>query len=476
MPAPDTSQHKIGVFALAMINVAAIVSLRNLPVMAEYGLGMIFYYGLSAFCFFIPTALVAAELATAWPDEGGVYLWVREALGERMGFLAIWMQAVNNVVWFPTVLSFVAGALAFAVNPQLADNRYYTLAVILGVFWAATFANFRGMKVSGLISSVGSIAGTLLPGAVIILVGAWWTAAGHASQTPLEFSALVPELDSIRQVVFLAGALVGLTGMEMSAVHALDVDNPRTDYPKAIFVSALIILALSVLGSMAVAVLVPVKSMSLDAGIMQAFQVAFQNAGLAWLTRIMAVLVALGAVAQVSTWIVGPTRGLLATGRNGSLPPLFQRENSAGMPVAIMYIQAGVVSLFALVFLLMPSVNSAYWVLTALTAQSYLVMYVLMFLAGIVLRIKRPDVERPYRIPGGMAGMVLVAGIGLATSVFCIVVGFVPPAGFAAGRTWAYVAIILGGLVLLMAPPFVMAALKKPSWIPAQGGDDTKEA
>ncbi|HDZ59359.1 MAG TPA: amino acid permease, partial [Actinobacteria bacterium] len=67
---------KLGIFTLAMINVAAVLSLRNLPSMAEYGYALIFYLTLASLCFFIPSALVSAELASGWPRKGGVYLWV----------------------------------------------------------------------------------------------------------------------------------------------------------------------------------------------------------------------------------------------------------------------------------------------------------------------------------------------------------------------------------------------------------------
>ena len=140
----------LGVFSLVMINVIAVDSLRSLPFSAEYGVSLIFYYILAAAAFFIPTALVSAELATGWPNKGGVYIWVREAFGDRWGFLVIWLQWIYNVVWYPTILSFVAGTLAYLINPHLADSKTYMLSVILITFWGATLLNMFGMKLSRL--------------------------------------------------------------------------------------------------------------------------------------------------------------------------------------------------------------------------------------------------------------------------------------------------------------------------------------
>lgn len=463
------NRRVLGVFTLCMINVAAILSLRNLPVMSEYGLGMIFYYALSALCFLVPVSLVSAELATTWPVSGGVYVWVREAMGERMGFLAIWAQTVNNLFFFPTMMAFIAGSLAYCVNPEYANNKLFTLVVLVVGFWGLTLVNLRGTKVSAFISSFGAMAGTIIPGGLLVLLGAYWLISGRPSATPLGFDQLIPKVSSLGQVVFLAGALVGMTGMEMSAVHAQDVKDPRRNYPLAILFSAVIVVGLSVLGSLAVALVIPRGAISLDAGIMEAFQFVAEILHLAWTIPILALLVAVGGVAKVSTWIAGPPKGLLATAHGGSLPPFFQKVNRQGMPVSILILQAVVVTIFGVLFLLAPTVNAAFWILTALTVQIYLVMYLLLFAAAIILRYKYPDIERPYRVPGGMPGIWIIGCVGLASSVFGFAIGFVQPAE----QTMNYGLFelcMVGGIVLMLVPPFIFHALRKPHWDPAVRG------
>ena len=140
----------IGWVSLAMINLAIIYSVRGLPLMAEEGFRAISFMAVSALFFLIPISLVTAELSSTWPPkgDGGVYIWVNEALGKRWAFLAIWLQWSENVIWFPTVLSFIAATLAYAFSPDLAENKVYTLVVVLVVYWGGTFANLRGMKTS----------------------------------------------------------------------------------------------------------------------------------------------------------------------------------------------------------------------------------------------------------------------------------------------------------------------------------------
>ena len=146
----------MSVMTMSLLTVAAVLSLRNLPSEAEYGYSVIFYITMAAICFFVPSALVSAELASSWPQDGGVYLWVKEAFGPKWGFVAVFMQWVENLPWFPAVLTFVASSIAYVVNPAWAQNRWFVLITIWIMLWLATFLNFRGMRLSAWLSSSGA--------------------------------------------------------------------------------------------------------------------------------------------------------------------------------------------------------------------------------------------------------------------------------------------------------------------------------
>ncbi|MES2272703.1 MAG: amino acid permease, partial [Chlamydiota bacterium] len=188
---------------IALMNVCAISNIKNFPLLAEYGLSVIVFLALSAVFFFIPVALVSAELASGWPDRG-VYTWVKEALGPRFGFLAIWLQWIENVIWYPTILSFIVSTFAYIFNPSLANNKTYVLISILVTFWSVTLINFLGMKISGWISTITALFGTILPIALIILMGAIWVFSGRPTQISFNWSAVIPDLASINQLVLLS--------------------------------------------------------------------------------------------------------------------------------------------------------------------------------------------------------------------------------------------------------------------------------
>lgn len=448
------------VFSLAMINIAAIISLRNLPFMAKVGFESIFFYLVAAFIFFIPSALVAAELATGFPSTGGIYTWVKESFGEKWGFLAIWLQWIENVIWYPTILSFAAGTFAYLFAPELASNKFYLLSMILIVYWGNTFLNFFGMKTSSFFSSIGAIAGTLIPACFIILLGCSWFLVGDYSHLHFSWSSLVPNMSHPQNVSFLVGVLLGFSGIEMSAVHAKDVENPQKNYPKAIFLSSLIIWIISVSGALSISIVVPSQQISLVTGVIQALETFFKVYQMPWATPILALLLIIGAMAMVSTWIVGPSKGLLESAKNGDIPNVFKKLNRYQMPVAIMLFQGLVVSLLSSIFLLMPNVSSSYWILTVLAAQLYLIMYLFMFSSGIRLRYKKPFKHREYCIPCGNLGMWVVAGVGFLGSLFAIVVGFFPPAQLETGSLLFYESFLMVGILLTLAMPLFVYSLK----------------
>ena len=258
--------------------------------------------------------------------------------------------------------------------------------------------------------------------------------------------------------------LVAVSGMELAAAHAREVKNPQRNYPRAILLATVVILAMFILGSLSIAIVVPREELSLMAGLMQAFTTLLGSFGLDWAVPAVAILITAGSIALVNTWVLGPLKGLLATAEHGSLPPLLTRVNRAGMPVSLLLCQAILTTVASMVFLFTPSINSSYWLLIALTAQSYLVMYVLMFAAAIRLRHSRPGVPRLFRVPGGRIGMVSVAGAGLIASLFAIIIGYVPPAEIDSGNIIGYELFLIIGLLVLALPPLVIHQFRRSTW------------
>jgi len=320
------------------------------------------------------------------------------------------------------------------------------------------------MKVSGRFTSIGTILGIIFPGVLLFVLGLAWIFSGQDFALTVDLEALIPDLGKVNNFVLLTGMFLFFAGMEVSGVHAMEVKNPTKDYPKAIFIAALIVTAIFLFGSLAIALIIPTSELSLTAGIMQTYLAVLNKFNLGWLVPIIALLAAPGMVVQVSSWIVGPSRGLLVTAQNGDLPPFFQKMNKNKMPVHIMIVQGILVSIIACVFMLMPSVSSSFWILTALAAILYLTVYIIMFAAAIKLKYSQPNTKRAYEVPGGKIGMWIIAGIGSLACLSAIFFGFFPPSQISTGSVGRYVGLLVIGYIVLGFIPFIVYAFRKKSW------------
>ena len=455
----------MSIFTLAMINVAAVVSLRGLPAEAEYGLSSIFYYVFAAVCFLIPVSLVSAEMATTYPEKGGVFRWVGEAFGPSFGFLAIFLQWLQNSIWFPTVLTFAAVSIAFMGPNQdfdtaLASNKMYTLCVVLGVYWLATFANFFGKKASGSISKWGTTIGTLIPGAILIILGFYYAISGGEIQMSIKEADLIPDLGNFDTLALAVSIFLFYAGMEMSSVHIKDIDEPQKNYPKAIFIASIITVSLFILGTLALGFIIPQKDINLTQSLLIGYNDLFAYIHMPWAGQVIAFLLAIGVFAGVSTWIAGPSTGLLEVGRGGYLPRWFQKINKHGMQTHILLLQATIVTILSVLFVLLPSVQAAYQILSAMTVGLYLVMYIAMFAAFIKLKHTRPNIKKPFVAPFGY----LFGLIGLFSCVLAFTLNFFPPTQIDVGSTSQWVSILIFGIAVGVLIPFAIYALRKSTW------------
>ncbi len=458
-----TAGH-LGVVTLTLMTTALFLTLRNMPMMAETGLQMVFFNLITVFAFLVPIALVSAELATAWP-KNGVFHWVEEAFGTRWGLVAVWLQWVQSLFGITSILSYVAASLAYAVDPHLAGSRDFIVIVVLAVYWTATAANLRGTRASGLISSVCLGAGVLLPSAVLIGLAGLYLGQGRPLRLDVAATATnwLPLVHPGNSLVLFLSFIFGVVGIEVSASHAREVRDVRRNYPIAVFSAAVLGFLITLLGGLAVAVVVPKSKLDLVSGSVQALQILLDTWHLAWLVPIAALLVALGAAGQVSTWVIGPVKGLWAAGCAGNLPPVLQEVNPSGVPRNLLVVQALAMSAVALVFLLAPAVDTAFLLLTSAAVILYCAMYLMLFAAAIRLRYSEPDAPRPYRIPGGRSwGLWLVAGMGFTTTLICLAIGLLPP-GEGIAET-VYAPAMLAVLVLMIVLPLLLFRWRRPAW------------
>src|SRR4051795_13204558 len=471
LPAPGSTEraatrakpkaiHYISWIALALMTTSSVASLRAAPTMAVYGLACIFLYIVPAIVFLLPTSLVSAELASGW--SGGVYNWVSQGVSKPMGFLAVWCQFAMTIFYYPSLLGFVASTLAYVINPALATSGVWTAIVIVVVYWTGVWVSSRGTAGVAGLASAGLIIGTLIPGVVLVFLGALFLGQGNTSAAPMDSSHLLPAWAGLSSLVLIVNNFLSYSGMEMNAVHVGSLKNPGKEFPKAMFLAMGLVLLIFILPALAISWVVPAKELSLTAGVMQAFDAVFANFGTQWLTPIVGIMLVMASLGGMLTWLAGPSKGLLLISRQeGYLPPFLQQLNKNGVQQNILVVQGLITTVIGLAYALIPDVSSAYWVFSVITTQVYLIMYLLMFVAAIQLRRKDPEHPRGYRAPM----LIGMCGTGFAASLAALLVGFVPPSQFGGSNGFVYFLIVgSGALGLGLLVPFLFYHFRKPSW------------
>ncbi|MGW9631299.1 amino acid permease [Agromyces sp. NPDC055520] len=244
---------------------------------------------------------------------------MREAFGGKWGFQAIWLQWVQNVVWYPTQIAFIAASLAFVfLDPNLANSGLYTAIVILVLYWFSTYITLKGGNLFAKVGSWSGLAGTIFPGLLLIVFGIIWVSTGQTSQIPLTAASIIPPFTGLASIVLIVSNVLAYAGMEVNAVHANDLKNPGKQYPKTVLIASILILGIFIVPTIAIGLVVPSDKLGLTTGINLAFQAYFEAFGVEWLTPVLSLLIALGAFASVVTWIAGPSRE--AAPRRAQLP------------------------------------------------------------------------------------------------------------------------------------------------------------
>lgn len=455
---------RLGTLTLTLMTAALFLTMRNFPMMAATGLKMFFFNLITIFAFLIPIALVSAELATAWP-QNGIFHWVEAAFGPLCGTVAIWLQWAQSLFGITSILSYIAATLAWAIDPPLAHNPYYLVTIIISIYWLATLANLRGTRASGLISSVCLLLGVLLPTLMLAVLASLYLLAGghdyfHFSST---LGAWLPLSFNQKPLVMFLSFIFGIVGIEVSATHAPEVRQVQRTFPRAIFMAAILGLAINLIGGMAIAVVIPSGQLDYVNGSIQALAHLWNQWHWPMLASISAYLIAIGAAGQVSTWIIGPIKGLwAAVHEQGLAPRVLQQTNRHHVPQNLILLQAVAMSTVALLFLFAP-VNFIFLMLTSIAVILYSAMYVLLFAAAIHLRNTQPDRPRPYRIPGGQKwGLWLVAGIGLITAIVCLMIGFIPPGSMISITDYGLT--VGSALIINLVIPILFYRLRRPSW------------
>lgn len=466
----------ISILALTLMNVTIIAGIGNDVQQAFYGLSSVTYFAIGAICFFIPTALVAAELASGWSNRGGIFRWVGEGLGKG------WALTCLLILWFQTMINFGMGMPSYAATimfytpmydkaVQFAQHPQHEVLIMTGfiiLYWVLTFVATKGVKAFANVAKYGVLIGTFIPLALMIILTIVWLCEGHQPAIPMTPKGLIPKWNGMSTLALAAGVFFSYTGIDMNAAHIKQLKHPEKDFTKAMFISMILVFLIFVVGTVIIAMVVPENQINVIYTLNTVFRTLGATIGIPWLYMVLVWAGLCNVLASVITNMAGPSFMLGQAGGSGFLPHWFQEKNKHEMPAHLMYTQIAGMTIIAYLVKLLPNVEGFVIMLTQTITVLYLFYYILMFTTFLKLRYDQPNRPRAFKVPGGKFGAWFVAGLGLLSSIFGIILAIYPPAQVKAevGSPVVYISVILILVAVILGICFIMYQLSKHhNWV-----------
>ena len=440
----NNKNHNLGLFKLVTIAIVSVDSVRNLPIGAQYGFTLVFLYIIAALTFFVPLAWVTLQLAAKFPTTGGSYVWIKSAFGESFGQLSLWLQWIYNIVWYPTIFTFISSTMASLLHPGLENNKLFIFSMSLGGFWFVSILHCFGLKMSSLISTTGAVIGTLFPMFLIMGLACYWLLSGLPSATALNWKTFLPNSQTLGNLSFFSNILFSLLGLDIIAAHVGNVKNSKKVFPKAIFISTSLILFTLILASLAICIIIPSENISLINGLMDLFELFFNKFHIPYAANIIGWCIVLGGFSIAASWMIGLAKILNVALNSVEVPGFLKKNNAHDAPYPILILQGFVYSILMIIYLFLPNINSSYWILSALTAQFALLYYVLLFMSA--RKLLRSDKSHSKR--NNFLAFVLPT-VACFMSLFGIIVGFIPPTNIPQSEILKYIGIMTLGFTTI---------------------------
>ncbi|GEK28105.1 amino acid permease [Furfurilactobacillus siliginis] len=425
---------KLSAFGFFTLTAAMLMSADEYPAFAQSGLLATGFLILAGLLWFLPVALVSAQMATmpGWGD-GGIYTWVKGSLGQRSGFIAVFFQWLQITVNFITMIYFIIGVLAFAVDmPALNSNPWLKLALFLLIYWVMTAIQLRGINGTDKVVKWTFLFGIVLPALILLGLSVTYLLEGHHVQFVTNFAANRTTLTTHFSLTSVVPFVLAFTGIEASAAYVNNLRNARRNYPLILLILVLFAITLDSFGGLSVAAVVPAKALSLNQGVIEAINKMVHSVTVGTFTPVVkgiGLLMAIGMLGEISSWIVGPVRSLLVTAEDEILPARFNQVNKQQVPVHLVFLQGGLVSIIAFILTIgFGGNNAAFSMAMSLTVMLYLVMYILMFIAFLNLVRKGKMAAATFRIPGNKVVHLLLGLLGLGSSMVVFTSTFLPTA------------------------------------------------
>jgi amino acid transporter len=422
-------RRELRLWHLVLFNVSAVAGIRWLAAAAQVGPGSLTLWLLAALTFFLPSALVIASLSAQFPEEGGFYIWTKRAFGDWHGFLAAWVYFVSNILYFPTLLLSGVAMASFMFGEsgvKYSENALYAVPATLAVLWLAILTNLLGLRIGKWPSVLGGGAAYLV--ALLLCILGLLAAMRYGSAT--HFTHLVPDV-SWSNLNFWSQIAFAMVGLELAPILGGEIQNAAKIIPRAAWISGLLCAAFYMAGTAAMLALLPPSGINPMTGLAQAGDVAGARFGATWLSPCFALLISVGVLGQLSSFIAGNSRLPFAMGLDHYLPAAFAKVHPRwGTPYVSILLQGIFSTVFLVLAELGENLRAAYQIMVDMTVIVTLIPFLYIFTSGMKF------------------GQRWAGATGAVVSAIAMVLSAIPPPGVAS--VWLFELKVVGGTVLLV--------------------------
>ncbi len=460
LPATDSRARILGLAPMVLFSVSAMITLDSVATVAASGWRGITVFTVLAVVFYAPYGFITAELGSAWPQEGGIYVWIREAYGERVGGVCAWFYWVNLAYWAPAVFVIFAGTVRSAFWPGM--SRTWEELIVIALLWLVVAVGILPLRLTTWVNNASAAAKitVLLAAALVGLV----FALRHGIANPVTAGELLPA-GGLR-LAAVAVIISNFCGFEVMSSVAGSLKDPRRDIPRMILIAGLAIVGAQIVGMAGVLAALPLKQLSIVSGIADAMRLSFERVlggGATVAYDVVIVLLLFTFVGTMLTWSTGANHSINVTGLVRSAPRVFGHLNRRfGTPDYAFVLMAVVATVLTVVnYALFGGNEQIFWTIFSLSSIVFMAPYLLMFPALLVLRRRHPEVPRPYRVPGGRAGAWVAVLLAEAFVLFglCVFLLVIPTGG----SRLVYTAITAGGTVVTLLVGIWLSQRRTPA-------------
>lgn len=462
----QNNNGQIGIFGFFAFTAASMMSMVLFPTFASSGFNLIFFLVMAAFFWFIPVALASVEMASIkkW-KSGGVFDWVKNTMGERWGFAAVFYQWFQTTIIYTIFFYFLTSGIDYLFQTTFLDNVVYQFLIIILAFLLVTFINLFGIKVTTIITRFSLPIGVILPTALLIILAFSFVFGSGKAIIPPTLDLGIFPTSSIFEFVIFSSFLLSMTAIEVSANAINILKKSNRNYPIVICILVISLIAFNTLAGLSIALVLSPDEIGLSDAIFIAFDKIISTwfgIKYIWISKLITVLIIFGIIGQVSAIIVNPSIGIASALKTLNAPKWICKTNRFNVTYNILLIQTILMIIWlSVISFTSTDGNLAMTICISITSSTYLLTYILLLTSHLLLSWKSTELERSFGIKNKWIKTV-ISSTGLLVTFGTMIIMFLKPLENINNQDYLIYLLVLSiSIVTIIFMPFIFYEMIK---------------